>query len=234
MAGIRSRGPPLLTWRRVLRDGLILYLGLAALRLLVVDVYHVPSGSMRPTLIEGDYLLVNRLAYGVALSARDLGLSTGPALGWRWRVPNRGDVILFRHPRDPDLVVVKRVVGLPGDRVAAADGRLVLNGTPVARRAAGATPTLWRECASADACYIIRDGEPGPVPAAVTVADRHLYVLGDDRPGSLDSRLGWQVPVDTVLGRADRVIWSMDPASADGWTAWMDRWRADRLGVAIR
>ena len=230
----RDPARPLLTWRRALRDGVILYLVLAALRMLVLDVYQVPSGSMRPTLIEGDHLLVNRLAYGVTLAADGLGPSAGSVPGWRWRVPDRGDIVLFRHPSTPDLVLVKRVVGLPGDRVAVGDGLLTLNGAPVPRRAVDGAPTLWRECMTPDTCYAIRDGAPGTVTVPATVAGGHLYVLGDDRPGSLDSRQGWQVPVDAVLGRADGVVWSIDPARTDGWAAWLDRWRWDRLGLAVR
>ena len=224
----------MLTWRRVLRDGVILYVAAVVLRLTVMDIYSVPSGSMRPTLIEGDHLLVNRLAYGVAVSPRDLGFAGGPTLAWRWRAPVRGDVVVFRHPRNPAQIMVKRVVGLPGDRIAVTAPQLTLNGGPVPRRSVEAeSGGLWSECLTPAVCYLIRDGVPAAA-ADILVAADHLFVLGDDRPGSSDSRSGWQVPIGHVLGRVDLVAWSIDPAMAEGLSDWLGQWRWARIGLWLR
>lgn len=203
MSSLRDR--PLLTWRRLLRDAILLYICIALLRAFVADIFVVPSGSMRPTLLAGDYVLVNRLAYGLSGA-------------WRWGQPAQGDVILFRHPHTPEVIYVKRVVGLPGDTIVAdTPGHLSVNGTKISQTQTDAADTRRAECWPDGLCYRIRTGNDDATAALppVTVQADHLYVLGDNRTGSLDSRLGWQVPLANVIGRAVLITWSADPALTD-------------------
>lgn len=230
-SGSRRGDRPLVTWRRVLRDGVLLYLAVAVLRLGLVDLYSVPSGSMRPALIAGDVILVDRTAYGPTSAIP--GLSPDRAAALAWTKPARGDVVVFEHPKQPSVVMVKRVVGLPGDTVAVdSAGRLALNGTPLPLRAGGDAPNLWRQCLPQGPCPLIRARPSGealaPAARPVQVAPGHLYVLGDDRLGSSDSRGGWQVPAGAVLGRVVAVVWSRDPAPSRGPLDWLAKFAADR------
>ena len=223
-AGARRDGRPLVTWRRVLRDGALLYLVVAVLRLGLVDLYRVPSGSMRPALIAGDVILVDRAAYGPSSAIPRLSQHRAAALAWA--EPARGDVVVFQHPEQPGVVMVKRVAGLPGDTVAAdSAGRLALNGTPLPFQPVEGASDLWRQCLPQGPCPLIRARPSGktfaPAAEAVQVAPGHLYVLGDDRLSSSDSRGGWQVPVGAVLGRVVAVIWSRDPAPSQGPLDWL-------------
>lgn len=239
-SGARRQGRPLVTWRRVLRDGVLLYLAMAVLRLGLFDLYAVPSGSMRPTLVAGDMILVDRLAYGP--SSAIPGLSQRCAAALAWSEPVRGDVIVFEHPAQPGIVMVKRVIGLPGDAVAAdAAGRIALNGTILPFQPIDGAPDLWRQCLPDGPCPRIRSRQRDntgrhprdqaftPAAEPVLVAPGHFYVLGDDRSGSSDSRGGWQVPAGAVLGAVAVVIWSHDPAPSNGPLDWLAKWAPMRI-----
>jgi signal peptidase I len=161
----------------------------------VFQIYHVPSGSMEDTVLAGDYVLVNKFAYGP---------HEGP---WRrllpYRDPARGDVVVFRYPPDPDRDFVKRVAGLPGDRLAVEAKRLVVDGRPVpepyavhrdARTFGPEAPPLFRK----------RD-QFGPI----VVEERTFFALGDNRDESQDSRVWGLVPLSHLEGRVALVLWSV-------------------------
>lgn len=160
----------------------------------VFQIYHVPTVSMEDTVLAGDYVLVNKFAYGAhgswgrVLPYRDLA---------------RGDVVVFRYPPDPGRDFVKRVVGLPGDRVAAEAKRLVVNGGIVAEPYVvhrDAT-TFGTEAPPA----LARRDRFGPLE----VAERRFFALGDNRDESQDSRFWGTVPFGHVEGRAVLVLWSV-------------------------
>ena len=215
------------------------------LRTFVVEPFRIPSSSMAPTLLMGDQVLVNKLAYGPSIPFTERRLFAATP-------PRRGDVVVFESPREPGRDFVKRVVGLPGDVIEIRDQVLHVNGVPQplsdqgpwgyedfnestgrwwrdsCRRqrerlaegalglAAGEDPAAaWRAAAVAGVrahevllCRHARPGErEGPF---VRVAPGHLFVLGDNRDRSADSRAdgGWQVPLSKVKGRATLVWWS--------------------------
>ena len=127
----------LIGWRRQLKP-ILLALGFVLIvRTVVAEPYRVPSGSMVPTLLVGDELIASKFAYGYGKYSSPIGLMpdfSGRLFG---EAPERGDVVVFRLPREPSTTYVKRLIGLPGDRIQMREGRLYINGAIVARRAIG-------------------------------------------------------------------------------------------------
>jgi len=203
--------------------GFLLFLfGLALFRTAVADWNPIPSGSMRPTLLEGDVVLVNRLAYDLKLPLTDVALLP---LG----EPQRGDVVTFSSPAGGTRLI-KRIVGLPGDRVAMRDGVLILNGRPVdehdAHSAGERLATGW----VINAMRATEDltGHPHAVQhlpavaarrdvAEITVPTGQYFVMGDNRDNSEDSRFIGTVPRERLIGRAHHVLVSADWLGEDGW-----------------
>jgi signal peptidase I len=181
---------------RLLRP--LLFAGLAALLLrgLVYEPYTIPSGSMQPTLQRGDTVFVAKWPYGISRHMLPLAPSflSGRLLP---RLPAHGDIIVFKSPRDHRTDLIKRVIGLPGDTMAIRNGMLTRNG----QRIEAATT-------------------PGPDLAPTRVPENHLFVLGDHRRASADSR--WSVaeggvgmvPLGHVVGRADIILFSAAPNRA--------------------
>jgi len=161
----------------------------------VFQIYHVPSASMENTVLAGDYVLVNKFAYGA---------HEGP---WRRVLPyhdlTRGDVVVFRYPPDPERDFVKRVIGLPRDRIAVEAKSLVVNGRVVTE------PWVVHR----DARTFGTDAPPalklrdylGPVK----IAEGRFFALGDNRDESQDSRFWGSVPLAHLEGRAVLVLWSV-------------------------
>ena len=194
-------------------------------RVAVADWPKVPSGSMEPTLRVGDYLLVNHLAYGPRLPFTNTALEFGQ--------PQRGDVVVFRYPLDVSQFYVKRLVGLPGDKVAFRDGVIRINGAPfevepVGEGRADEDRGQWmvRETAAANSRTLkinpfVQGRQPlnlqDPGLAAncraesasaweCTVPAGHYLMLGDNRDNSADSRVWGFLPHEQVYGKAVRVL----------------------------
>ncbi|MBY0366521.1 MAG: signal peptidase I [Proteobacteria bacterium] len=220
--------------RRTLKAnrGFLLFLcSFALLRTAVADWNPIPSGSMRPTLLEGDVVLVNRLAYDLKLPLTDLVLLP---LG----EPRRGDVVTLSSPVDGTRLI-KRIVGLPGDRVAMRDGVLILNGEPQACRDAQRPGETLAPGWVVDAVRATEqlDGRPHAVQflpgtaarrdlAETTVPPGQYFLLGDNRDNSADSRYIGTVPREKLIGRAHHVLVSADWLGEDGWrlAPRLDRW----------
>lgn len=176
--------------RHLIRNniGFILFmLGMFAFRSAVADWYQIPSGSMEPTLQIGDRVFVDNRAYNLRLPFTNVHLLERAQ-------PQRGQIITFQSPVDGERLI-KRVVGLAGDRLEARAGRLFVNGIAVPGNAGR-----------------IEFG-PFVVPAG------HVFVMGDQRDNSFDSRYWGSLPLTNVYGRALRVV-----ASFDGWRPRGDRW----------
>jgi signal peptidase I len=200
---------------RALALAVLLALGI---RSFLVEPFKIPSGSMIPTLLVGDYIIVNKFAYGVRepFSGRQL-FPVGK--------PERGHVVVFRYPDNPSIDYIKRIVGMPGDSVEMREGRLWVNGQPIDRIAEGeyryhdyaqsseVVKRRYRELALGGVEYtVIRNLRPialGPSRQWTVPAERY-FMMGDNRDNSRDSRL-WDNPFvrpDQIKGRAIRVHWS--------------------------
>ncbi len=203
----------------------LLRLGLLALvifgsRSVIADWNYVPSGSMRPTILPGDAVFVNRMAYDIRVPFTRINL-------WHRGDPARGDIVILLSPADGQRLV-KRVAGLPGDVIAARDGVLYVNGKPLDYVPAGGGqaavfleqlgdhrhPVMWSRLPRRAGGFF-----PRRVPAG------HYFVLGDHRDNSADSRYFGFVPRELVLGRAVAVIASFDleHAGAPRWDRFFTR-----------
>lgn len=211
--------------RHTLRDnrGFILFLlSFALLRTAVADWNPIPSGSMRPTLLEGDVVLVNRLAYDLKLPLTDVVLLP---LG----EPQRGDVVTLSSPAGGTRLI-KRIVGLPGDRVAMRGDVLILNGQPLSysdpQKKGESIAPGW----VVDAVRATEDlgGRPHSVQflptmrarrdfAEMTVPAGQYFLLGDNRDNSEDSRFIGTVPREKLIGRAHHILVAADWLGEDGW-----------------
>ncbi|MNF74196.1 Signal peptidase I [compost metagenome] len=193
------------------------------LRSFLVEPFQIPSGSMKPTLEVGDFILVNKFAYGIRLPVLDNKvIEVGD--------PQRGDVMVFRYPSDPNINYIKRVIGLPGDRIAYSSGKhLTINGQPVAEKLLGEEPgtlgsAMLYEEKLGEAEHLIRKEmkryrmEPG---REWVVPQGHYFMMGDNRDNSNDSRY-WndpRIPKDLLGMVPDRNI--VGKAFAV-WMSWPD------------
>ena len=191
------------------------------LRSFIVEPFKIPSGSMIPTLLVGDLILVNKFQYGLRLPVLNTKLTEGEK-------PQRGDVMVFRYPPNPNLDYIKRVVGLPGDTVAYLNKRLTINGEAVATQS---VPEFFDEDAmryfkqyeeklGAQSHRLLNDEQrPAFVPGAdhfpgyeacnytvegvtCTVPQGHYFMMGDNRDNSMDSRYWGFVPEKNIVGKA--------------------------------
>jgi signal peptidase I len=240
------------TWRRGIGNLILgVFLLLAAFALLfgfrafLYQPFSMPSGSMKPTLLIGDYFIAAKYPYGYGRYS-----FPGSSALFAGRIfaaqPRRGDVVVFRLPREPLNDYVKRVVGLPGDRIQVTHGLLHINGTPVARErlddlveidASGRTARAkqWRETLPNGASFVTLDlvdeGYYDNTPV-YEVPAAHYFMMGDNRDNAMDSRIGQvgYVPFENLIGRVDRIIFSVDrgPRSNDFSV------RFERIGMAVR
>lgn len=182
------------------------------LRSFVAEPFRIPSGSMIPTLLVGDFILVNKFAYGL----RDPVFHHEFIKGTR---PQRGDVVVFRWPRDASTDFIKRIVGLPGDQIAYRDKVLYVNGAAqvlepdgvyVATPLPGVTAYRMREALDGREHQVIVNPEEPARDFEMTVPAGEYFAMGDNRDGSYDSR-GWgTVPERNLVGRAFFIWMSWD------------------------
>ncbi len=186
------------------------FLIVLVLRSFLVEPFRIPSGSMMPTLLIGDFILVNKFTYGIRLPITDKKVIE---LG----SPERGDVVVFRFPEDPSTPFIKRVVGLPGDKISYYEKVLYVNGEKVGQELIGTfsvsgsglahTGASLRIEALGDRSHkiLIQPGAPS-LEGSKVVPQGHYFVLGDNRDNSRDSRFWGTVPDDHLIGKAF-VIW---------------------------
>lgn len=212
-------------------NGLTILYGVAfalLFRSFLFEPFHIPSGSMRATLLVGDYILVNKFSYGYSRYSFPFGARINyfddRIFG---SLPERGDVVVFRHPKNTRIDYVKRVMALPGDRIQVRNGRVWLNGAEldyekVTDWAFQVTPNRTRliarfretlpDGASHEVLDISSDGFVDNTPT-YTVPDGHVFVMGDNRDDSEDSRYYQEVgfiPIENVLGRVGIIFFSFN------------------------
>lgn len=219
-------------------------------RVIAYQPFTIPSSSMSPGLLTGDYIAVSKFAYGWSRASLPFGRPDGPHR-LMIKTPQRGDPVVFRLPRDRSQVWIKRVVGLPGDTVQMINGQLHINGQAVSRTDLGLTvdkddpQRLVRahaEDLSPGRSYVTYDGGEGLAgdnTRPIRVPAGHYLMMGDNRDNSLDGRWGPEtgigfVPASHIIGRADLIAWSWKPGASalKPWT-WPDL-RPDRLMKPIR
>ncbi len=193
------------------------------IRTFLFQPFSIPSGSMRPTLLEGDYLFVSKYAYGY--SHFSFPFSPNFFSGRVWSgVPERGQVVVFKFPPNPNLDYIKRIIGLPGDKIQMKDGVLYINGTPVKREKTGQIDNfdvtevtepvdVYRETLPNGVTYDTLDIDPGALgdnTREFLVPEGHYFAMGDNRDNSSDSRfsVGF-VPAENLVGRANVVFFSI-------------------------
>ncbi len=196
-------------WVEWMRPLAVTALVLGSFRSAVADWNDVPSGSMRPTVLEGERVFINRAAYDLKV----------PFTTWRlaqWADPSRGDIVVLYSPHD-GVRLLKRVVGVPGDRIEMKDNRLIVNGATATYRTAGGpdgdSPVLHETVFDREHLVEVSPTQTqastfGPV----VVPPQRYLVMGDNRDNSFDSRFFGFVPRSEILGQATRVVASVDPA----------------------
>jgi signal peptidase I len=230
------------------------------IRSFLYEPFSIPSGSMEPTLLVGDYLFVSKFSYGFSRYSLPMGVPLIPGPGRLFfQEPHRGDVVVFKLPKDNSTDYIKRLIGLPGDRIQVQKGVLYINGEPCKREndgtylfhnASEGTTTLFSQYSETlpngvrHLIALKSDDAPAENTPVFTVPADHYFMMGDDRDNSSDSRVfgaltaepgpGF-VPVENLVGHAQFIFFS-----TDGYAQWWEVWkwpfsiRYDRLFMAIR
>ncbi len=230
MSGRKTSG-----WGETLRT--IVYAVLIALvvRTFAYEPFNIPSGSMKPTLLVGDYLFVSKFSYGYSRYSLPFGL---PLISGRLLAgePERGDVIVFKLPKDNETDYIKRLIGLPGDRIKVSGGILHINGEPVQREMLGSDElpgyagqstiaNVYLETLPNGRQHLIRelgDDRHYDNTREYVVPPGHYFFMGDNRDQSEDSRATvGMVPYENLVGRAEFLFFSQN-GEAPFWQFW--RW----------
>jgi signal peptidase I len=217
---------------RVIIHALILAL---IVRVFLFQPFNIPSGSMIPTLLVGDYLFVSKYSYGYSRYSFPFGLNLFSGRVWA-EDPDRGDVVVFKLPRDNETDYIKRVIGLPGDEIQMIHGVLHINGKPVEkvkiddyvitdpsgreRHMARYEETLPNGV-SYPVLDLVQDG-PGDNTDVYKVKEGHFFMMGDNRDNSTDSRFLAEVglvPFENLVGKAQIIFFSIDDDSSF-WKVW--------------
>ncbi len=207
-------------------------LAVLVLRSFVVEPFRIPSESMLPTLLNGDFILVNKFSYGLRLPVLNTRLIGNGQ-------PARGDVVVFRYPRDPAVAYIKRVIGLPGDRLEYRGKQLFINGqsadltglpddplnpgyqqfderlNEVSHRIQMLANGRWGLAGLWPGLQLHRESD-GTISWAYQVPERQYFVMGDNRDNSSDSRIWGTLPEDNLIGKAFFIWMNLDCITFNG------------------
>jgi signal peptidase I len=230
------------------------------IRTFLFQPFNIPSGSMKATLLVGDYLFVSKYSYGYSHYSIPLSppLFSGRIFGSE---PNRGDIVVFRQPKDDSVDFIKRVIGLPGDRIQVREGLLYINDKPVERERlsdyvgthdpCGPSESIaplrrppvkrWKETLLNGVSYETLDCVDNGFydnTMVYTVPPGHFFMMGDNRDNSTDSRVQSEVgyvPLENIVGRAQMIFFSVDEGE-HAWMFWRWPWtvRWNRLFKIVR
>lgn len=234
-------------WDDSIKTVLIAFLLAIVFRSLVFEPFHIPSGSMKNTLLVGDYLFVSKFSYGYSRYSFPFGLPLfeGRVLETK---PQRGDIVVFRLPANPRIDFIKRIVGMPGDQIQIREGIVYINGEPL-KRDKLPNETDIDEHNVAKSMLVFKETLPGGKTIKIlkepdikssaddtpvyTVPERHYFMMGDNRDNSRDSRylgeVGY-VPEENIVGRAQLIFFSTDgSAQLANPLTWVASLRSDRF-----
>ena len=236
------------SWLEVFKTVVYALLIAGVIRSFIFQPFNIPSGSMEATLLVGDYLFVSKLSYGYSRASFPFGII--PMTGRVWSAqPERGDIVVFKTPMDNKTDFIKRLIGLPGDRIQMQYGTLYLNGKaipkvavePYVESVAGYETRVsrFRETLPNGVSYNVLDREPAgnlDTTDVFIVPEGHYFMMGDNRDNSDDSRAGVGfVPFENLVGKAQIIFFSHN-SSARIWELW--RWpfaiRYERIGEFTR
>ena len=217
------------TWVEYCKSFFPVILAVLLLRSFLVEPFRIPSGSMMPTLLVGDFILVNKFAYGIRLPVLNRKIV-------EMGEPERGDVVVFRYPKNPSVDYIKRVVGLPGDKVGYYNKIVYINGEPSGQVPAGVYVGKGAGVSMSGASerreqlgdmqhdILVMPRTPG-LEGEYVVGEGEYFVMGDNRDNSNDSRYWGTVPETNLVGKAFRIWMNWD--SANKGVEW------DRIGMKI-
>ncbi|HSG33393.1 MAG TPA: signal peptidase I [Sphingomonadaceae bacterium] len=258
-------------WIAEIRGLALMLLAVMLFHTLVAKPFYIPSESMMPSLLKGDRLVVSKYPYGWSWVSTSFPFHILPRSEWKIasKTPAYGDIVIAVPP-DKAEDYIKRVVGLPGDRIAVVDGRIWLNGKEIPRTFEppvripvdgnapcdypGARVRLpsgaevceletYRETYPNGASFLIIDHTSQPLDnyPEITIPDGHVFLMGDNRDHSADSRaevfqsgLGGPVPLSSVGGRAEFITFSLDGSMSLNPATWISAFRSGRAGTSLR
>jgi signal peptidase I len=249
-----SLGATVKGWSSAIGQMVAVFLLVMAAKAAIAEPFYVPSGSMEPTLLIGDALLASKYPYGYSAASLPLNVALPRTSRLLGALPERGDVVVFRWPGNRSQVWVKRVIGLPGDRIQMREGRLFINGTAVTLQPDGIGEAENEDGSEVPAQRYIEtlpgnhshpifklsaDGMLDNTPE-VKVPPGRLFVMGDNRDNSLDSR----VPVanggvgllstDNLVGRVEAVLGSWDLGARNTpVSTWLSSLRGSRFMTKV-
>ncbi|OSM04304.1 putative signal peptidase I [Magnetofaba australis IT-1] len=223
-------------------ESIVIALGIAlTARTFAFEPFKIPSGSMIPTLLVGDYLFVNKFSYGYRIPYTQKRVFMGAG-------PHRGDVVVFEFPNDPTKDYIKRIIGLPGDEIVYQEKQLYVNGTHIARTELGPYEYFGESGIRQYTTQFseVIDGKPhtllvdkmtfGGMPMRTVVPEGRYFVMGDNRDNSNDSRYWGFVPEYRLVGRAVALFWSRNDNPITWWNpiSWWNSVRWGRLFTSIQ
>jgi signal peptidase I len=239
-------------WDETIRTLLVAVLLAMIFRSFAFEPFHIPSGSMKPTLLVGDYLFVSKYSYGYSRFSFPLGLPLFKGRVLELSMPQRGEVVVFRPPARPHTDFIKRIVGLPGDTIQVKQGVLYINGQALNEQSVGdfadsedpshvvSIPRYSESLPDGKVISILKEHRPQAPELENTgvyvVPAGNYFMMGDNRDHSADSRISIAmggvdyVPAENIVGRAELIFFSIDGTfEKTNPVSWFTALRLDRF-----